>query len=916
MKVNFLPLLVLLSLFSLFLRSSGQCQADFLVDPVACPTIFFVDQSSGAINSWSWDFGDGNSSIMSNPTHVYARNGHYNVCLSVQDTGGCASTYCDSLLIACASVPITREQAVEFVLDTASGLTIDSFSTVWCPYQDYGFGASFEGMLPPGTILREEVVYTDSIILSDTAYFFWIDDMTNADFAHPVRFVTVDANNPSPTVSNGGISVTNYNWWPEVELPNGNTFTHFSTYQSRISDQTGSYTNSEGYIVGPVVTTSDTVNLPLVALDAVKNTKRCALIIRGAGDDTHKNNVERFKEDLQEVNCVSGACIIVKNERAQAACSWADFCNGVDQLVTMAKNKGCDTIFIRMTSHGTATGNFLFGGDRKTGAEICTKLKDVAKLGKPICLVINACYSGALLDDNNWNFPAGSTIITSADKDSKSWADTFTDEDGNEITESLFTNAFSRCLRDPESDDDKENGVSHKEAFKWIIEEDPPYIWPENGREYFATRGNPIIRTVGDNPRLLNLNVQNNIANNKTDFHMEFKGNVEGGAILAWASNAKDEVDYNQPWANGPGQTSSSYDNATDRTTVTWADPQDPVPLGDYKHFGYLPPATAPGLQPLRQWWTPTPAPPADQDKVPGSDQSMHSSLDNDTIIIRTGTRDTANGGWGEPVIQELYYMASDSMIPLDSLNLANNMVTSLDRYFLGSFTLNPEEPVEMRILNPYNLRLGQFLVLESHSSWSLNSSEQTLLVQFAALVYKVLVCKALFDYLSKPGLQVDFSHVSSIPPRDTLSSVLWDFGDGNSSTSLNPSHQYSQPGLYEVCLTVFTEDSCSSQYCDSINAIMGAIGQDIMHTSLTIYPNPARERFTVDYELNSASTVMAKLIGMDGREYISVDLGAQAPGKQSFSLGTTMFPAGTYIVKVQTDHNQVFSDQIIILKE
>jgi PKD repeat protein len=45
----------------------------------------------GAIDSWLWDFGDGNTSTLQNPTHVYMASGTYNVTLNVTDTNGCTN---------------------------------------------------------------------------------------------------------------------------------------------------------------------------------------------------------------------------------------------------------------------------------------------------------------------------------------------------------------------------------------------------------------------------------------------------------------------------------------------------------------------------------------------------------------------------------------------------------------------------------------------------------------------------------------------------------------------------------------------------------------------------------------------------------------------------------------------------------
>lgn len=53
-------------------------------------TFTFTDGSSGA-TSWLWDFGDGTSSTLQNPTHTYANGNAYTVTLSING-GSCIST--------------------------------------------------------------------------------------------------------------------------------------------------------------------------------------------------------------------------------------------------------------------------------------------------------------------------------------------------------------------------------------------------------------------------------------------------------------------------------------------------------------------------------------------------------------------------------------------------------------------------------------------------------------------------------------------------------------------------------------------------------------------------------------------------------------------------------------------------------
>ncbi len=47
---------------------------------------------SGTISSWEWDFGDGNVSGIQNPQHTYTATGNFNVSLRVKNSFGCATT--------------------------------------------------------------------------------------------------------------------------------------------------------------------------------------------------------------------------------------------------------------------------------------------------------------------------------------------------------------------------------------------------------------------------------------------------------------------------------------------------------------------------------------------------------------------------------------------------------------------------------------------------------------------------------------------------------------------------------------------------------------------------------------------------------------------------------------------------------
>lgn len=73
------------------LISSGCPVADFAADPTSGQPpldVQFTDQSSGTIDTWLWEFGDGMTSTQQSPTHTYAITGTFTISLTVSGPGG------------------------------------------------------------------------------------------------------------------------------------------------------------------------------------------------------------------------------------------------------------------------------------------------------------------------------------------------------------------------------------------------------------------------------------------------------------------------------------------------------------------------------------------------------------------------------------------------------------------------------------------------------------------------------------------------------------------------------------------------------------------------------------------------------------------------------------------------------------
>jgi len=104
--------------------------ADFVGDPTegAIPlTVQFTDKSTGDITSWSWDFGDGGTSALQNPSHTYEAEGYYTVSLTVSGPNG-SDTNTKVDYIHATSGQIVKEYADRdiAVSGTVSGSYLDT----------------------------------------------------------------------------------------------------------------------------------------------------------------------------------------------------------------------------------------------------------------------------------------------------------------------------------------------------------------------------------------------------------------------------------------------------------------------------------------------------------------------------------------------------------------------------------------------------------------------------------------------------------------------------------------------------------------------------------------------------------------------------------------------------------------------
>ena len=96
------------------------CTSYFIFTQLSPYQLAVVNLSSGTNLSFSWDFGDGNTSTAAYPIHNYSTYGSFQICLTVTDPSGCTNTYCDSLTVDSTGMIIYRSTNVGFTINVVS----------------------------------------------------------------------------------------------------------------------------------------------------------------------------------------------------------------------------------------------------------------------------------------------------------------------------------------------------------------------------------------------------------------------------------------------------------------------------------------------------------------------------------------------------------------------------------------------------------------------------------------------------------------------------------------------------------------------------------------------------------------------------------------------------------------------------
>jgi len=210
--------------YDIFIRQNPIAAFTFNSGCVA-DSVYFTDQSTsniGYIALWNWDFGDGGTSTIQSPAHLYTTSGIYDVTLIVFDEFGCSDSI--TQLVEVVTGPTADFTYIEYCLgdeteffdnsSTNGGSVIDSWS--WDFGDPLSGGDNISSLQNPTHIFIDAGTFTVTLIVVNMD---GCSDTTTQDIiVDPLPLVDFTMSNDTICLGeiaqfNGtGTNVTFWNW--------------------------------------------------------------------------------------------------------------------------------------------------------------------------------------------------------------------------------------------------------------------------------------------------------------------------------------------------------------------------------------------------------------------------------------------------------------------------------------------------------------------------------------------------------------------------------------------------------------------------------------------------------------------------------------------------------------------------------
>ncbi|MCZ4407940.1 T9SS type A sorting domain-containing protein [Cryomorphaceae bacterium 1068] len=156
---------------------------------------------------------------------------------------------------------------------------------------------------------------------------------------------------------------------------------------------------------------------------------------------------------------------------------------------------------------------------------------------------------------------------------------------------------------------------------------------------------------------------------------------------------------------------------------------------------------------------------------------------------------------------------------------------------------------------------------------------------------------------------EINLGVVTFTNTTENFDSLSWSFGDGNSSTEIDPTHIYDESGVYTVVLTTF-KCGKSATFSKTISIELTLGTRDRNSEEMVIFPNPASDKITIQLTNPSGRNMEnIRIFDIWGRIVASFSWQTHE-GK----FDVSNIPPGLYLIQL-IGNNKVLSAEKLVLK-
>ncbi len=241
--------------------------------------------------------------------------------------------------------------------------------------------------------------------------------------------------------------------------------------------------------------------------------------------------------------------------------------------------------------------------------------------------------------------------------------------------------------------------------------------------------------------------------------------------------------------------------------------------------------------------------------------------------------------------------------------NDTNNMFYQISYYNLQNQSVSI---IPISVMLPYELGCASFEIIDGEIIVSGNAYPGT--PMFFVTYDLNSGCSANFTMSHDTSIAHNWFALNQCTGSTPIN-YLWSWGDGTTSTGATPSHIYSNPGFYPICVTINDGAGCTSTYCDSSTYIF-KVEEDMSiatvnvvtqlpngtptvtpQSEISLSPNPTTNEIKLSNLPQGESQI--KIFNLLGQQVKSKSVTEQNSGVNISDL-----PSGIYEIAISNNEN------------